>query len=280
MRAAVVMMSSLAVALATGCEQRADEGAGPSRPSDGGSGGTTGGGSPVPFADLRISPVDGTTGWMNPEITLSLYDPSNRVVDAAKLSEVAGQAFLQTWPDRTPVPFTSAVGGDVDAGATTSEKTVRIGFDGLAADRWYIVGLKALPQAVHGVTNDDGTVGSRFRPASGARLRQVQFCEKEGAGMKFLALFSEAFDLGAGDAPPVQVEIDGAAATCMLYDNRPGEFYFTCPGLKPDSAVKVTVPAGIQSAAGGSIEPGSWSANIATLKVVASACRGFSTPIP
>jgi hypothetical protein len=120
-------------------------------------------------------------------------------------------------------------------------------------------------------------IATRFRPDPRPQLIRVDFCQKDGPGMKLVLFFSEALVTSFASGDFVDVEIAGKAAICELYDRRQNGLYFTCAGLTPTSVVKLTVAAGLETAAGVTLAPGSWTIDVA--KTPADSCRSFRLPL-
>jgi hypothetical protein len=167
---------------------------------------------------LQITPADGKTAWAGADIALSLYDPAGIVTDTW-LEQVKAKAFLQTWPERTPVAFQAETLPEPPA----SYKVLHLLPAAPLEARWYVAGVDSgLPPAIRFYTTlADGTNGVRFRPDSHPLVRDVQFCLKAGAGMKLLLSFSEPLTLGVAPEKLVTLAVGGAAAPCTSYDQRP-----------------------------------------------------------
>jgi hypothetical protein len=185
---------------------------------------------------------------------------------------VTARAFLETWPERAPVAFTT------DRPAA-GYRVVRVVPSAPLDDRWYVNGLTSLPSLItYDAQLPDGTIGSRFRPGSHPRVSHIQFCEKAGGGMKLLVNFSEPVTLSRTAEEIVTLKVGGVASPCTSYGAGPDALYFTCDALSPTAAVVVTVAsdgaAGVSSV---SLEGGSWPVNIGSL--TADSCRIFATPL-
>jgi hypothetical protein len=252
----------------------------PASQPDGGAADTAGGGSPLASAQLQISPADGTTA-SGMDLTLRLYDYAG-IVDDAKLAEVSAQAVLQTWPEGTPVAFTT----DTLAEAPPSYKVVRIVPTSPLTDRWYLAGLRGLPAKITYYTPaplPDGKPGVRFRPGSHPRVSQIQFCLKEGAGMKLIVGLSETVTLNRPTDELVALKIGGADSPCAWTGATSptplvvGGLPYACAALAETASVIVTVAPGGTAAGGATLEGGSWPIDIA--KLPAGSCRTFQPQI-
>jgi hypothetical protein len=259
----VLMMAGCSSA-ATEQGNPVDAGAQGSAPPPGSSGG-----SPLPQAQVSFDPSDGTTAVGPRPLVVSVYEMGFNA-DEAVLRDLAGRVSLRTWPEGTAVP--------ADATINAGNKTVSLTPTAAHQDRWYLLAASSLPdRLVFWSRLPDGTIGARFRPGSHPRVSHVQFCEKEGAGMKLVVNFSEPMVARPSAAGVVSLEIEGKAAPCALYDPREDGLYFTCDGLRPTATVKVAVSDGLPSKTGVPLAPGAWTIDIA--KLLAGSCRDFRTPL-
>jgi hypothetical protein len=125
-----------------------------------------GGASPFPTAQLLITPADGTTASEGADIVFSLYDPVGIVTDAW-LEQLKVKAFLQTWPERTPVAFQAEALPEPPASYKVVHLLPAAPLDG----RWYVAGVgNGLPPAdplLHAVDRRDErcAIPSRLAPA-------------------------------------------------------------------------------------------------------------------
>lgn len=230
-------------------------------------------GSPAVSAHLDIVPSDGITAHGAMDILLRFYE-AGLVVDEAKLTEVAAAAFLQTWPERQHVAFTT----EALPRAQDGSRSVRLVPTAALESRWHIAGMRALPAGIlYWTPLPDGTVGHRFHPASQPRIREVSFCLKAGSGMKLLVTFSEPVMLTRTPEEIVGLRIAGALSPCSSYSVTASEVYFTCDALSENATVAVDVGGGVVATSGVGFPGGSWSIDIASLP--AGSCRAYQPSI-
>jgi hypothetical protein len=237
------------------------------------------GGGPFPGVQLDFQPSDGSTGVGTQPLAVAVFNPSPFVTDV-KLAELAAAVSLVTWPEKQAVDARVEPGLASTPGSTGSAAWPRVVLTPAAPlqSRWYAIRMTPTNgffqfNSVPG----EPQIGARFRPDPQPQVIRIDFCTKDGAGMKLVLSFSEALVTTAASGDRVSVEIDGKPAVCNLYDRREAGLYFTCADLKPASLVKVTVAAGLQTPTGVPLAPGAWTIDLSTL--TDSSCRTFRLPL-
>ena len=229
-------------------------------------------GGPSLSVQLRFEPEDGATAVGSDVLRITAFG-GGRTVDEPMITALTGAVALETWPEKVAVAARIAAGVD-----STQNPQLVVTPEAPLQGRWYVLRVKSLPEHfTFWPPLEDGTLGTRFRPDSHPIVRRLEFCEKAGAGMKLVLLFSEAVATDASSAAHVSVDIDGAPTTCSLYWPTPGGLYFTCDRLAPTSVVKVAVGAGLKTPAGVEMAPGAWTVDVS--KLLQGSCRSFHTPL-
>jgi hypothetical protein len=160
-------------------------------------------------------------GVTNQGQNFPLFYMGNGVPQGGNYAELAAQMHLQTFPERQEVPMT-AVGfppyAQIDGSATSSlypigsnYGVVRVTPVESPSDRWYLMGVVALPKGVEWWAGTrfyrpaDGFVGVRFRVGSQPAVTAVSRTDTPGKGTTVQVSFSEKVSAATADQPWIEV---------------------------------------------------------------------------
>lgn len=211
---------------------------------------------PATSARVGATPDDLTTSTGTSELSV-FADNGLNAVDSALLEAVAAKVELRTYPELSPVAFTTMMRGP-QAGPEPTRSSIVVTPNVPLEDRWYVLSVSALPSgSVEAFANTAlhhtaalGVVVSRFRPGSAPVLRGVSLCQKSAAS-RIVVDFSEgvtmetlATRLHAGDGSCTLVSETGVAAV------QPQIFFDCSASMATANRIHVTMQSGITSATG------------------------------
>jgi hypothetical protein len=254
---------------------------GPISPDGGPVGGDAqGGGSPLPFIQIRADLADETTNVGQGPFKVSYYG-SGRILDDTTLGQLSARLSLRTWPEGAVVATVVTIGpvspsnNNVPGTSAVVEMTPSSALE----DRWYSLQFGPAEQGVIASQSFDGGVpGIRLRPGSHPVVRLIDFCQANIPGSKFIVSFSEPVT-ATSPADMFTVTQNGAPLICRFDAMGPQDLHEFCSTLVP-GPLTVTLAAGKAQTEGGALlAPGNWSLDTSTLPVVESGCVGYLVPL-
>lgn len=203
----------------------------------------------MPAPSFTPQPYDLTTDHDGASVRIAvIYPPWQWPKPSASLAQ---SLSLQKYPEGTPV---AASVSQEEPDSSSSNGAFVLHPDAPLAAGWYALVLKAGAGVMYGALKQaDGSYASRFRLGSDPLLTGVSACaSKTNTELPKVRLdFSEMVTMSSG-APPVQVMVDGAAASCVVYEPpSPGNvgLGLTCtPPIPAAAKLSITVGTGIVSA--------------------------------
>jgi hypothetical protein len=235
-----------------------------------------GGGSSLPFIQIRADLADETTNAGQGPFKVSYYG-LGRMLDDTTLGQLSARLSLRTWPEGAVVATVVTIGpvSPSNNNVPGTSAVVEITPSSALEDRWYSLQFGPAEQGVFTSQSFDGGVpGIRLRPGSHPAVRLIDFCQANAPGSKFIVAFSEPVT-AASPADMFTITQNGALLTCRFDAMGPQDLHEFCSTLVP-GPLTVTLAAGkAQSAGGALLAPGSWSLDTSTLPVVESGCVGY-----
>jgi hypothetical protein len=235
-----------------------------------------GGGTMLPFIQIQSAIADGTSDAGQGPFPVSFYG-AGRPLDDTTLPGLLARLEIQTWPEGTLVPTTSALDPPSVANTETAEVSVGEPLTG----RWY--SLQFGPSAeglMSEQTFDNGVWGVRLRPDSHPAVTLLEFCQTSmnTVGLKFIVTFSEPVTVDDAMAA-LTVQQNGASLSCRLDSVGANDVHQFCDELASGPANVTLADGTVQGPDGAFLPPQLWTVDIATLPGVESGCKGYRVPL-